>query len=260
MEPATDQIADSIAGPQQSLILARFPKQRPDLPPAYRQRYVADYRNNRLGQSAVTRLVGHLESWMHRQVARAGSGDTVLEIGAGTLNHLPYEKHATRYDVVEPFRELWEDSSHRHTVSHFYNDIRDIEGRMQYHRILSIAVLEHLTELPEVLARSGVLLRSGGTFAAGIPSEGALGWYVAWRFGTGTAYRLRTGMAYAPLMRHEHVNKAREIESLLNYFFGRVSVRRFPLPFFHLSFYTVLVARAPHLSRCESYLKTLNAV
>lgn len=253
-------MADRITDPQQSMILARFPKQRPDLPPAHRQRYIADYRHNRLGQSAVGRLVGYLESWMHRQVAGAGSGDTVLEIGAGTLNHLPYEKHATRYDVVEPFGELWEDSGHRRAVSHFYNDIRDIEGGVQYHRILSIAVLEHLTELPGILARSGTLLRSDGTFAAGIPSEGALGWYLAWRFGTGTAYRLRTGLPYAPLMRHEHVNKAREIEAVLKYFFGRVSVRRFPFPFFHPSLYTVLVARDANSSRCESYLKTSSAV
>jgi len=239
---------------QASYVLSRFPKVRPELPEGYRRRYVADYRENRYGRRGVLRCAAALEAWMHREVARAGAGARVLELGAGTLNHLPYERPEDCYEVVEPFRELWADSPHRLQVSRFYDDIREIDPAQRYDRIISVAVLEHLTELPEVLARSGLLLSREGAFAAGIPSEGALAWFLAWRFGTGIPYRLRTGLSYAPLMRHEHVNRAAEIQQLVRHFFRRLSLRRFPLPLFHASFYTVMVASDADRRLCEAYL------
>jgi hypothetical protein len=195
-----------------------------------------------------------MEGWMHRRVATAGRGARVLEIGAGTLNHLPFEHEAECYEVVEPFHELWTDSPQRDRVGRFYDDIANIDVARKYDRIISIAVLEHLTHLPWILARCGLLLADGGAFAAGIPSEGSLAWYSAWRFGTGAAYRLRTGLSYAPLMRHEHVNNAAEIEAAVRHFFRTVTRERFPLPLFHLSTYTVLVARDPDTERCRAYL------
>jgi len=232
---------------------SRFPKQRPPLPEAHRARYITDYLENRHGQTAALALAKRLEAWMHRQVARAGSGDRVLEIGAGTLNHLVYECRHTIYDVIEPFEELWAGSPRLKAVRNLYRDIRSIPLTQRYDRILSVAVLEHLTELPFVVARSGLLLAQGGTFAAGIPSEGSLAWYIAWKYGTGILYRLRTGLDYAPLIRHEHVNDAAEIEYIVRHLFHRVRRKRFPIPLFHGSIYTVLVATDPDLQACETY-------
>jgi trans-aconitate methyltransferase len=138
-------------------------------------------------------------------------------------------------------------------VDHFYDDIRDVSPHERYDKIISIAVLEHLTELPDIVAMCAQRLAPGGAFAAGFPTEGGLAWYSAWRFGTGTAYRMRTGLSYAPLMRHEHVNDAREIESVVRLFFRTVERRRFPLPLFQASLYTVLTARDPDLPACEQW-------
>jgi hypothetical protein len=65
---------------------------------------VEHYRANRSGQG-VSRIVMQLEAWMHRELARRPA-ETILEIGAGNLNHVPYHPAARAYDVVEPFREL----------------------------------------------------------------------------------------------------------------------------------------------------------
>jgi len=78
----------------------------------------------------------------------------------------------------------------------------------QYDRVLSVAVLEHLGEMPAIIAASARLIRQGGVFQAGIPAEGGLLWGLAWRLTTAIAYRARTGLAYAPVMRHEHLNTA----------------------------------------------------
>ena len=36
--------------------------------------------------------------------------EEILEIGAGTLNHLKYEKNYSVYDIVELFKNLYQDS------------------------------------------------------------------------------------------------------------------------------------------------------
>src|ERR1043165_8431965 len=87
-----------------------YPGVRPELPPQHQEIYVEHYRANRAGASGAHGVVRRLESWMHRLVAEGCGTARVLEIGAGTLNHVPYHPQARKYDAVEPFRELWEDN------------------------------------------------------------------------------------------------------------------------------------------------------
>ena len=232
-------------------LLRTYPRTRPPLTPAHQASFVEHYRANRAGQG-ISKIVMHLEAWMHREVARQPAA-TILEIGAGNLNHVPYQAAAQAYDAVEPFRELCEDSPYRQRVRTIFHDIAEIPERPTYDQVLSIAVLEHLTDLPFVLARSALLLRPGGSVRAGFPSEGGFLWGLAWRSTTGIAYRLRRGLDYGAIMRHEHVNSAPEILELLGYFFATVHVRRFPLPWRHLSFYTVASAASPRLDRCRRF-------
>jgi hypothetical protein len=77
-------------------------------------------------------------------------------------------------------------------------------------------------------------------------------WGLAWRSTTGVEYFLKRGLAYSAIMRHEHVNTAKEIIALLGYFYERLEVSRFPLPFAHLSFYTAVIASHPRLDRCRA--------
>ena len=236
--------------PRVEELLATYPRVRPELPQAQRASYLEHYRANRSGERGLSRVVMKLEGWMHRRVAEGVTGSSLLEIGAGNLNHVAYHPNVRVYDAVEPFRELWEDSPYRARVRRIYSDLAEIPEAHRYECIVSIAVLEHLTTLPVILARSGLLLREGGSFRAGFPSEGGLAWGLAWRLTTGLEYRLKRGLDYGALMRHEHVNNAREILSLLGYFYKRVDVSRFPFPFADLSFYTVAIARGPRIERC----------
>jgi len=190
---------------------------------------------------------------MHRTVAAAPAGTAVLELGAGNLNHVPYEKQVAVYDAVEPMTVLWKESASRSLIRRIYGDISAIEPGRSYDRIISVAVLEHLTELPHIVARCGMLLRPGGRFQAGIPSEGGFLWGLGWRTTTAVAYRLRHGEDYGRLMRHEHVNTAREVEAVLGYFFERVALRRFPLPGLHWSFYTYFEAEHPRTGQCKEF-------
>jgi SAM-dependent methyltransferase len=234
-------------------LLSTYPRSRPALPSEQQASYVEHYRANRAGKQGLSRIVVQLESWMHRRVSEGVTGGNLLEIGAGNLNHVPYLPEACTYDAVEPFQELLQDSPYRSRVRRVYTSLQEIPLSGSYDCIFSVAVLEHLTDLPFILARAGLLLCEGGMFRAGFPSEGGLLWGLAWRFTTGIEYRLRRGLDYGNIMRHEHLNTASEILTLLDYFYQRVEVSRFPLPFEHLSFYTTAIAGAPRLDRCESF-------
>ena len=92
-------------------LFSNFPKERPPLSPEFAAIYLKHYKNSREGNSKVLSLAKRAESWMHRKLAedvKSGLPKSTLEIGAGTLNQLPYEPQSNPYDIVEPFRDLYQ--------------------------------------------------------------------------------------------------------------------------------------------------------
>jgi hypothetical protein len=231
-------------------LLARFPKTRPSLPPKLEAIYTQYYLANRGGETPASSLSQRLESWLHRQVAADVRGaidpGATLELGAGTLNQLAHEPSGGAYDIVEPFQALFADSRWLGGVRDAFADIRDVPPGRTYQRITSIASLEHICDLPLVLARAARLLAPGGTLRAAIPSEGGFLWKLGWMATTGLEFRVRHGLDYGLLMAHEHVNNAREIEVLVRALFEEVEVKSFGLGR-QLSLYRFLAARKPRL-------------
>ena len=234
-------------------LLSRFPKKRPELPAAYRAIYAEHYKRNREGGSTASSLSQKMERWMHRKVAEDAARNAgecrTLEIGAGNLNHLRYEPHSRRYDVVEALSDLVVSSPNRPRVRNAYRDLNEIRDQ-QYDRIISIAAFEHYCNLPQIVARCGLLLAGGGQLRVAIPSEGALLWTLGWRFTTGLEFRLKYGLDYGVLMRYEHVNTAAEIESVLRIFFKVVRPSVFGISC-TLSFYQFFQCTTPNMARCK---------
>lgn len=239
-----------------------YPKTRPPLPPRYKEIYLAHYKENREGRSFASRMAQRLERWMHIQVAmdvvRRGHGGATLEIGAGTLNHLDYEPNTSPYDIVEPFSELHEGSPLASRLRHIYADISDLAPGSRYERILAIAALEHICDLPRVVAASGLLLQDGGQFRSAIPTEGSWLWRLGWKLTTGLEFRIRHGLDYAPLLEVEHVNNAEEIEAVLAYFFHDVEDRFLGLSR-SVSIYRVFFCSSVRRDRCLEYLRGANS-
>ncbi len=244
-------------------VFERFPKTRPSLPPEIAEIYAAHYKANREGRTAASSLAQKMESWLHRQVAadvadHGNSTSATLELGAGTLNQLRYEPPARRYDIVEPFAELYANSPQLGRITAIYADIADVPVDRRYDRITSVATLEHVCNLPEVIARSGLLLAAEGVMRASVPSEGTWLWTLGWKMTTGLEFKLKYGLDYALLMRHEHVNTAEEIEQVLGYFFSIVSCRVFGLSK-ATSLYRYYECRSPRLERCREFARTTSA-
>lgn len=242
-------------------LFSQFPKERVPLPPEYAAIYLTHYRNSREGNSQILSLAKLAEGWMHRKVAanvKQGAPRSTLELGAGTLNQLPYEPRSNPYDIVEPFRDLYQSSPYLDRIRNLYHDISEVPADAKYQRVTSVAVLEHVCNLPELVAQSALLLARGGTFRAGIPSEGTILWRLGWKTTTALDFRARYKLDYEVLMKYEHVNTAREIEEVLRYFFGdiRESVLGVAKS---LSFYQFYACAQPRLDRCAEYLKLSRA-
>lgn len=232
-----------------------FPKIRPALPPEYEKIYLQHIQENRHGQSPASRLSTGLEGWMHRRIAGdARESLSTLEIGAGTLNHLRYEPDHAAYDIIEPAHYQFAGSPFLSRVRNIYDDIKDVPPETRYDRIISIATFEHICNLPEVVANSGLLLQPGGALRAAIPTEGGPLWKLGWKLTTGWEFKRRYGLDYEVIMRSEHVNNWKEVASVLNYFFQRVEFSSMGLTR-ALSVYQVYICRDPDRAKCLEYVK-----
>ncbi|GHU35109.1 hypothetical protein AGMMS50256_29760 [Betaproteobacteria bacterium] len=241
----------------------QFPKVRPPLPEAIETIYSAHYKSNREGQTTASSLAQRMESWLHKQVAKdvvnsLEYGKATLELGAGTLNQLQYEQTSHPYDIVEPFTDLYKDSSLLKRVRNVYLDISEVPSNYRYDRITSVATLEHVCNLPEVIAQGGILLAENGVFRASIPSEGTLLWTLGWKMTTGLEFKLKHGLDYGLLMKHEHVNTAREIKEVLEYFFDEIKCKVFGLTE-SISLYHYYECRRPVVAKCSEFLNKKNA-
>ena len=235
-----------------------FPKVRPTLPDDYAAIYTAHYKENRGGKTPASSLSQKLEQWLHRQVAADVMADqsprTTLEIGAGTLNHLAHEPDTGPYDIVEPFMDLYTDSPSLPRIRNVYADVREIPLSERYDRITSIATFEHVCNLPDVVATAGLLLQPNGTLRVSIPSEGTFLWKLGWALTTGLEFRIRYGLDYGVLMRHEHVNTATEIEGVLSFFFREISTNILGISK-QVSLYRYYQCSSPRREECAQYLR-----
>ena len=237
-------------------ILERFPKTRPPLPKVYQDIYETHYKSNRAGDTSAASLSQKMEAWMHKKVAADLYHDDIniktLEIGAGTLNQIPYE-YKTQYDIIEPFRQLFKQSSHLSQVNTVYNDICDINNK-EFDRITSIATFEHITNLPYVVAKTCLLLKDKGVLRTAIPNEGTILWKLGWMLTTGLEFKIKYKQKYSTLLYYEHVNNADEIEYVLNYFYNNVNSKVFGV---HkkLGLYRFYECKAPKFETAEKYFE-----
>lgn len=240
------------------MMFSKFPKIRPQLPPKIEEIYTQIYKQNREGKSTASSLSQKMESWLHKQVAKDIKGQSelyTLEIGAGTLNQLQYE-YSKNYDIIEPFNELFSNSEHLHLINSIYSDINEIPLMPKYDRIISIATFEHVLNLPEVVAKSALLLNEKGSMRISIPNEGGFLWALGWRLTTGLEFRIKYKANYGDIMRHGHVNNANEIEEILRYFFADVrKINSGVVSAFSL--YKFFECKMPIIERCQQYLEAL---
>lgn len=224
-----------------------YPKNRIPLPDNYKKIYEKVYKENRDGTGLANYMSQKMEAWGHTMIEenfKNKANHKTLEIGAGNLNHLKYVKNNFQYDVIEPSKFFYENSSNLKRVKNIYSDIAEIKDEDKYDRIISIMVLEHILDLPTLLNNAQKILKNGGIFQASVPCQGEISFYLGWRLTTGLSFFLKHGLNWGKIMEFEHVNSLSEIQNELKKVFKIVKIKRSILPFFlkkkHFSFYAYL--------------------
>jgi 2-polyprenyl-3-methyl-5-hydroxy-6-metoxy-1,4-benzoquinol methylase len=162
------------------------------------------------------------------------------------------------YDIVEPKKFLYENSKLKNKITKAHNNFEDATENY-YDRIISIAVLEHLEDLPWFLAKSSFKLNSSGYQSHSVPCEGYLTWNLSWSATRSIPFYLKTGQSYKKVQKHEHINNLDEILGLIKYFYKEVAVK-YSYPFFtspSLALFANITFSNPNKESIDEYLKNL---
>ena len=130
-------------------------------------------------------------------------------------------------------------------------------GLSLYDRIISCAVLEHILDLPTLVANACLLLQDDGVFSASIPSQGRFLWTLGYKATTGLEFRLKYKLNYDVIMNYEHINNQKEIIQICKYFFKNVKKSLFGISD-ELSLYTHLSCRNADKQKALEFLKHKN--
>lgn len=200
------------------------------LPESYKKIYKSLYLNYAHSNSIIRKLASIIERWYHRKAAIIDVKGNLLEVGCGALNHMKYEKDYINYDVVEPKKFLFDssDDNSKKRIRKFYRNINQIPLDIKYEKIISIAVLEHVTDLDELLEKISMHMEVDGNFIVEVPAEGEFLWWLSWRLTTGLFFWLRYKLDYGVIMRYEHVNNFEKIYKSLKKYFRIKKIESFP--------------------------------
>lgn len=230
-------------------LIKKYPKKRGILPEPLKKMFDSFYLSNR--ENLFLQLV---RRWLHSIMNDKEKEFVTLEIGAGTLNHLKYEK-TDIYDIIEPKKFLYSNSDNIKLINKTFDNIDHCKNRY-YDRIISIAVLEHLIDLPRYLYESSKKMKENSYQQHSIPCEGYPMWNITWFLISGISFRLKFGYSFKYIQKHEHVNNFDEILALIKFFYKDVKVKfSYPLYNKYLSLYSNIKFSNPNKENIQKYLQ-----
>ena len=185
-------------------------------------------------QSAVMRA-------SHRLVERQFKGNEyfprVLEIGAGTGEHLPFVQHRfDQYVLTDTDFKTLEVAKKKLNGLHDGKLSFDTQRGEQlnfadssFDRLVATHVLEHIYQPHLTLKEWSRVVKNGGILSILIPTDPGL----AWRLGRHLGPRknaIAQGIAYDYVMAREHVNSCNNLIALIRHYFPDRSEAWWPFP------------------------------
>lgn len=177
-----------------------------------------------------------------RYLPRGFGGGNVLEVGAGSGEHLKY--CSTQFDsylLTDISSESVEDAKRKHAErSNVICEIADAcelpYGDNSFDRLISVANLEHLPFPHLVLKEWRRLVRHNGLISITIPTEGGIAWGVGRWFTTRRSFA-KLGLDLDYLIAREHINCCSRLVSLIRHEFPDLTEVWFPtrIPSSHLN-------------------------
>jgi phosphatidylethanolamine/phosphatidyl-N-methylethanolamine N-methyltransferase len=161
----------------------------------------------------------------------------VLEIGAGTGEHLPFVRHKfNKYILTDLDPKTLELAKKK--LSEIHNGKIEFETQTgerliyadnTFDRVVATHVLEHIYQPHLVLNEWCRVLKNSGVLSILIPTDPGLAWRLGRHFGP-RKNAIARGIAYDYVMAREHVNSCNNLIAILRHYFPEAKEAWWPFP------------------------------
>lgn len=217
----------------------------------YRARFaeVYDEANYSNGLQSWVMHAGHQHA--ERQFRSSDHFERVLEIGAGTGEHLPFVRHGFDQYVLTDLDNRALDVARRKHGNYYGQKLlfetQPLTGLSyadsSFDRLVATHVLEHIY-YPHLAIKEWMrVVKDGGVISVLIPTDPGIAWRIGRHFGPRKA-AIRDGIAYDYVMAREHVNSCNNLVALLQHYLPHSTQSWWPtlMPSIDLNFFFALHA------------------
>ena len=204
----------------------------------YRARFASVYDDSNYSSPLQSFVMGKSHALLEQAFGMQDHFSKVLEIGAGTGEHVGHVRHGfDSYVVTDLDPAALEVAKKKHEGLAPVGSIvyqtqaaaaLDFEA-CSFDRVIASHVLEHIPEPHKAIWEWLRVLRPGGTLSILLPSDPG----IAWRVGRTLGPRRRAiglGIAYDYVMAREHVNSCHNLRAILRHYFPGGQETWWPLP------------------------------
>ncbi|WP_236213573.1 class I SAM-dependent methyltransferase [Metapseudomonas otitidis] len=163
--------------------------------------------------------------------------DRVLEVGAGTGEHLPFVRHSfDEYTLTDLDPKTLEVAKRKLAGNPNGKVTFEVQTGSElaypdntFDRLVATHVLEHIYRPHLALKEWRRVLKHGGTLSILIPTDPGMAWRLGRHFGQRKS-AMAKGIAYDYVMAREHVNSCNNLIAILRHYFPGSNERWWPLP------------------------------
>jgi phosphatidylethanolamine/phosphatidyl-N-methylethanolamine N-methyltransferase len=161
----------------------------------------------------------------------------VLEVGAGTGEHLPFIRHRfDEYTLTDLDPKTLEVAKRKLATTQNAKLKFEVQtgGGLSYadntfDRLIATHVLEHIYQPHLVLKEWRRVIKHGGTLSILIPTDPGMAWRLGRHFGP-RKNAIAKGIAYDYVMAREHVNSCNNLIAILRHYFPKSKEAWWPFP------------------------------
>lgn len=204
----------------------------------YRSRFSEVYDNSNYDKSLQAKVM----ACGHRELEKPYGPDVffnkILEVGAGTCEHLKFVRHKFENYIVsdidestlsEGLAKIKQFNIENISIATHSANILPYEDNT-FDRVIATHILEHLTNPHEALKEWKRVLKVGGTLSILIPTDPGLMWRIGRHLGP-RKKALEQGFNYEYIMAREHINSSFNLIALIKFYFPNAKLGWWPLPF-----------------------------
>ncbi|EAZ91309.1 methyltransferase 24 [Crocosphaera chwakensis CCY0110] len=202
---------------------------------AYHQLLAENYEDFNYGKSLSAFFMRKSHQLIEAPFTSKNYFERILEIGAGSGQHLRYVRHQFReYVMTDQSTAMLEQaksnypSSLRERITICSSDAYKLRFDSEsFDRLIATHVLEHLYYPHQVLREWDRVVRSGGVLSIVLPCDPGLLWRLGRMLGPRSQAHQK-GISYDYWMAREHVNPFNNLKVFIEYYFERVETLWYP--------------------------------